>query len=76
MNRNRSNPHNFHGIIPSTLKMAGVIILSAITGPIAIALILCCIGFGCAGVTGGSCAAGCHSSIGNVAAGSCFACKS
>ena len=56
--------------------MAGVIILSAITGPIAIALVLCCIGFGCAGVTRGSCAAGCHSSIGNVAAGSCFACKS
>ena len=55
--------------------MAAIVLASAIVGPVAIAFVLCLIGFGCAGVTGGSSAAAIHSSIGNVAAGSCFACK-
>lgn len=33
-----------------------------------------CIGFGGGGVVKGSCAACCHSSIGNVPKGSCFSC--
>ncbi|CAL1285613.1 unnamed protein product [Larinioides sclopetarius] len=36
-------------------------------------LILCCIGFACCGVRKNSCAACCHSNIGNVEEGSCFA---
>ncbi|GIY25849.1 hypothetical protein CDAR_603981 [Caerostris darwini] len=37
-------------------------------------LCLCCLGFTCMGVRGGSCAACCQSGIGEVEAGSCFAC--
>ena len=55
--------------------MAAVILGAAITGPIALGLILCILGFGCGGVRSGSFAAKTQSLIGNVAAGSCFACK-
>ena len=56
-------------------KMAAIVISSAIVGPVAIAFVICLFGFGCSGVTKGSYAAIGQSSIGNVAAGSCFACK-
>ena len=55
--------------------MAAVILGAAITGPIALGLIICMLGFGCEGVRGDSFAAERQSLIGNVAAGSCFACK-
>ena len=55
--------------------MAAVILGAAITGPIALGLILWILGFGCGGVRSGSFAAERQSLIGNVAAGSCFACK-
>ena len=74
--KSNSNWLKYLNFLKSTsTKMAAIVLSSAIVGPIAIAFVICLIGFGCAGVTGGSSAAAIQSGIGNVAAGSCFACK-
>ncbi|EFX70474.1 interferon-alpha-induced [Daphnia pulex] len=52
----------------------GVALATFFIAPIALFLLLCCIGFTCSGVLAASCAAICQSNIGNVEAGSCFSC--
>ena len=54
------------------------LIIGAVVGacfPLIFALILCILGFGCTGITAGSCASATMSLIHPVASGSVFACK-
>ena len=60
---------------PYIWKLVGFGALIGFLSPLIFAIALSIIGFGCNGITLGSCAAGWHSMIGNVWRGSSFACK-
>ena len=55
--------------------IGGAIIVCGVAGPLIVTSGLSLVGFGAAGVKAGSLAAGIHSGIGNVVAGSIFSSK-
>ena len=65
-----------HKIIGKRLAtIGGTVIVCAVAGPPIVTSGLCFVGFGATGVKAGSLAAGIHSGIGNVLAGSFFSSK-
>ena len=60
---------------PYIWKLVGFGALIGFLSPLIFAIAMSIIGFGCIGITAGSCAAGWQAMIGNVWRGSSFACK-